>query len=265
MKGRKSGRAILIGLLGLGIWLATFVVPAAVQADSNHWRGEYYNNTSLHGSPVLVRNDHDVDFDWGHNAPDHKVNADHFSVRWTRDLRLDADRYRFTVAADDGVRLWVDGKLVIDEWHDGARDEHSATVKVKPGMHTVRLEYYEHAGEAAARLAWEETEGGATPIGNIITCVRPSDSWIKVYRLESSGWVDVNPAGYGPLSPQGNLKLDGMLVDSGRYGEAGHPYRVELWASGSRIRAVGDTSAGQPEFRVRAGGDSVTPWSCPAP
>lgn len=102
------------------------------------------------------------------------------------------------------------------------------------------------------------------PVGNVITCVRPENSWVKVYRWDGSSWIDVKPEGYGPLSASGYLKLDGMLVDTDTYGGNGHPYRVELWTDGSLIAAVGDTTAGQSEFRIYANTDNVTPWACAA-
>ncbi len=83
--------------------------------------------------------------------------------------------------------------------------------------------------------------------------------------LPASPDPDVHPNGFGPLNTRGDLKLDGMTVDHDRYGDAGHPYRVELWANGAVVRAVGDTGQGQPEFRVRANADNPTPWGCPAP
>lgn len=58
----------------------------------------------LSGSPALVRQDGDIDFDWGNGAPGPGVPADNFSVRWTNTLRLDKGNYRFTVETDDGMR-----------------------------------------------------------------------------------------------------------------------------------------------------------------
>jgi hypothetical protein len=89
--------------------------------------------------------------------------------------------------------------------------------------------------------------------------------WIRVYRWDGSIWVDVKPEGWGSLSASGYLKLDGMPVDTNTYGGSAHPYRIELWADGSLVRAVGDTAAGQPEFRAYAWAGNVTSWSCPTP
>jgi hypothetical protein len=224
---------------------------------------EYYDNPWLAGSPALVRTDDEINFDWGDGSPDDVIPSDGFSVRWTRSIDVEEGTYRFTTTSDDGVRLYVDGALLIDCWYDMTSSVHSAEVELSAGTHTLRLEYYENQGDAIAELSWDQIDDGDTPVGNIITCVRPENSWIKVYRWNGSIWIDVKPEGYGPLSASGYLKLDGMLVDTDTYGGAGHPYRVELWAAGSLIAAVGDTAAGQSEFRVYAYTDNYTPWACP--
>ncbi|UCC89087.1 MAG: SH3 domain-containing protein, partial [Anaerolineales bacterium] len=122
------------------------------------WRGEYYDNPDLRGSPTHVRNDVSVNFDWGAGAPAAGVDADNFSARWSRALDFSAGTYRFTVRADDGVRLWVDGALVIDQWHASSGTTYSTDVNLTHGMHTIRMEYYERGGQALARLAWERLD-----------------------------------------------------------------------------------------------------------
>jgi hypothetical protein len=63
-------------------------------------------------------------------------------------------RYRFTVAADDGVRLWVNDTLIIDEWRDQAESWFSAEINLPGGPVPIRMEYYDHQGAAAAQLSW---------------------------------------------------------------------------------------------------------------
>lgn len=117
------------------------------------WRGEYYNNMGLSGSPVLVRNDAAINFGWGTGSPaPGVVNPDEFSVRWTRTLHLDSGSYRFTVTVDDGVRLWVNGHLLIDQWKDQVAT-YSGVIYVS-GDVPVKMEYYEHFGAATAKLSW---------------------------------------------------------------------------------------------------------------
>lgn len=118
------------------------------------WRGEYYRSPDLSGSPVLIRNDAAIDFNWGGGAPDTSLPSDNFSVRWTRTLDFNAGLYRFRVAADDGVRLWVDDVLILDRWQDGIHDLH-ADYALLDGQHRLRVEYYERSGAASIRLTWE--------------------------------------------------------------------------------------------------------------
>ncbi len=131
---------------------------ASTQTDG--WRGEYYNNINLIGSP-LVRNDAKIDFNWGAGSPMAGINADYFSVRWTRPIVTEAKTYRFNVRVDDGVRLWVDGQLLIDQWHDSSATTYSAERAMTAGAHTLRIEMYERAGDAVA-IFWREEVGGAS-------------------------------------------------------------------------------------------------------
>ena len=135
----------------LGTALAQFWIEK-VQGYTD-WKGEYFSNRNLRGTPALVRNDVKVDFDWGAAAPAAGLPADNFSVRWTRKRNFAAGNYRFTVKVDDGARLWVDGKLLIDHWHDGV-NTYSADIYLAEGQHDLRMEMYERTGGAMARLWW---------------------------------------------------------------------------------------------------------------
>ena len=122
------------------------------------WRGEYWANSSLNGPSALVRNDTAVDFDWSTGSPATGLSADNFSVRWTRSLPLDEGQYRFHVAMDDGLRLYVDGILLINEWRDGSHRAMSATTWLAAGQHDLRVEYYEHVGAALVKVSWEKDD-----------------------------------------------------------------------------------------------------------
>jgi hypothetical protein len=125
----------------------------ARQEGFPEWRGEYYANRKLSGEPALVRNDWKIDFDWGAKAPASGLPADNFSVRWTRQLHFPVGTYRLSVEVDDGVRLWVDDQLVIDQWHDGMGSS-SGDIYLAEGEHQLRMEMYERTGDAKARLWW---------------------------------------------------------------------------------------------------------------
>jgi hypothetical protein len=127
------------------------------------WKGEYLANMTLSGTPFLVVSDRLPDFDWGAGAPAFGMPADSFSIRWTKGMSLETGTYRFRVRCDDGVRLWVDDRLAIDHWQDGAVDTYSGEVRLILGSHLVRAEYYEHTGQAVVQLSWELLVVTATP------------------------------------------------------------------------------------------------------
>jgi hypothetical protein len=117
------------------------------------WKGEYFANPALAGAPVLVRNDVDIDFNWGAGSPNPGIPSDQFSVRWTRQLRFKEGTYRLGITVDDGVRFWMDGHLLIDEWHDGSQTTYTVDVYTSAGDHSLQLEYYEGLGGAMVRFS----------------------------------------------------------------------------------------------------------------
>jgi DNA-binding beta-propeller fold protein YncE len=118
------------------------------------WRGEYFANRWLAERPVLIRNDAAINFVWQGNPPDPSVPADNFSTRWQRYVWFDAGTYRFTLGVDDGARLWVDDRLLIEAWQDPQVATFQANVILNQGYHRVRLEYYEAGGWAGVQLSW---------------------------------------------------------------------------------------------------------------
>jgi len=134
----------------------TSVPPTATPRPITEWRGEYYANTTLTNAPIVVRNDSDVNFNWGRSAPASGLPVDNFSARWTRTLSFAALTYRFSVRADDGVRVWLDNALIIDEWHTYANTTYSRDVLMSAGAHSLRIEFYEAAGEAFIQFKIEQ-------------------------------------------------------------------------------------------------------------
>lgn len=149
--------------------IPTPVPPTAAPAPTptpviqiQNWRGEYYTNANLAGAPA-VRDDVAVDFNWGLSAPLPGLPADNFSARWTRSLPFDAGLYRFHLLVDDGARLWLDDQLLLDSWQDGSLREVVVERQVGSGSHSLRLEYYEHGGDAAVHLWWENITAASYP------------------------------------------------------------------------------------------------------
>ncbi len=139
--------ALAMGLLILGSR------PAAAQ--DAQWLGQFFNNQNLSGSPVVTRWDNSIDFRWWGGAPDPRVGDDNFSVRWTRSVAFDAGNYRFQATMDDGMRVWIDGQLVIDSWTPS--QEHTVSVDrfMSAGNHDFRVEHFEDGGMATAIFTWD--------------------------------------------------------------------------------------------------------------
>lgn len=118
--------------------------------------GEYFANRDLAGEPVLRRTDPQVSFDWGGASPAPGLPADGFSVRWSGWLTAIATgEYTLGVTSDDGARLYLDGRCLIDGWQDHAMETRSARVRLEAGRaYPLRVEYYENAGLAGAILGW---------------------------------------------------------------------------------------------------------------
>lgn len=120
-----------------------------------NWKGEYFNNPSLSGAPQVVRDDAAIDFAWGGASPDPAISPDDFSVRWTRVVDFPGGTQRFTVSVDDGVRVYIDEVLIIDEWHTGAGQTYTRDVNLGAGAHNLRVEMVEQRGQASIRFAYE--------------------------------------------------------------------------------------------------------------
>jgi hypothetical protein len=119
------------------------------------WKGRYYANSKLNGDPVLIRNDVSIDFDWGKKSPAVGVPQEDFSVRWTRRVDFAGGTYVFKAQANGGIRVKVDGDLVIDEWHpsDGST-VYEKSVDLS-GSHDLTVEYFNRGKRSLAKFWWE--------------------------------------------------------------------------------------------------------------
>ncbi len=128
-----------------------------------NWKGEYFNNTTLFGSPILVRDDQRIDFNWGTGSPStNMIPADQFSARWTRSIFLEAGTYRLTARGDDGIRVWINGQLVINQWHEAQGQIYTADVNLPSGSASFQVEFYENLGGAIAYLDYQKISGGGS-------------------------------------------------------------------------------------------------------
>jgi beta-glucosidase len=160
-------------------------------------KGEYFRGQGLEGSPVLTRLDARVDFRWDRGAPTDELVArgelpadrglanDEYSVRWTGQLLPPATGpYELTVTGDDGFRLAVDGKVVLEEWSTSPRARaKSATVSLTAGKaHDIRLEFFEAVRDAEVRLGWRQP-GAKEPFAEALDAAAQADVVVFVGGL----------------------------------------------------------------------------------
>jgi len=123
---------------------------SAADGMSKGLTAEYFNNTELKGEPVLVRTDGRVAFDWKRGSYDSGSPEDNFSVRWTGYYTAPHNgTFGIYVAGDDGFRLYVDDKPVIDQWVYQGETLLTKTIELEGGRkYKVRLEYFEGTGDS---------------------------------------------------------------------------------------------------------------------
>jgi hypothetical protein len=145
-------RIVLISLIIMLLSSSAVWAQGPAPGDSDPtWQASYWNNTGLSGTPVSQGTETSLDHNWGSGGP--AGLADGFSARWTRYLDL-SGTYRFTATSDDGIRVYLDGISIINEWYDHAAKTVSVDRVLSAGHHLVVVEYYENTGDAVARLSW---------------------------------------------------------------------------------------------------------------
>jgi len=120
-------------------------------------QGEYFSDI-LMTKFFTARTDKTVDFSWGNSAPITGMPKDEFTTRWTGFVQPRfSDLYTFMVNAKDGVRLWIDDELLIDQWVEQEKIvQYSGKIQLDGGVkYSIRLEYYNKQGAAAVKLLWK--------------------------------------------------------------------------------------------------------------
>ena len=115
----------------------------------------YFDNQNLTDATVK-RTDPTIDFNWNSGSPDPNIAVGTFSARWIGKVQPQrSETYTFFTRIDDGVRLWADNQLIIDQWQDQPAAEHSAAIALKAGrLYDLKMEYYQNGFDAVAELRW---------------------------------------------------------------------------------------------------------------
>ena len=166
-------------------------VPASALRGPNGERGlkgEYFANKTLAGAPAVTRVDTEMNFDWGMSNPAPGIPADDFSARWTGKLTAPASgKYRFGAIADDGVRVYLDGKLIAEDWTDHAPATITGEVTLEAGKsYDIKIEYYESKIGAVAKLVWQlPIVKSESPFAEAVNVAKQADTVVLVLGLSS--------------------------------------------------------------------------------
>jgi PA14 domain len=148
------------GIVAVALALASISVGFAFYRP--RWRASYYENEALSGEPSVVTRTLDADHYWGYGGPGLAMPTDHFSARFETCLAMDRPAtVVFTVGSDDGARLFVDERRVIDAWSAQRYTEHVQPLALAAGVHALRLEYFEREGQARLTFAGRIESSGA--------------------------------------------------------------------------------------------------------
>jgi beta-glucosidase len=151
-------------------------------------KAEYFANKTLAGAPAVTRVDREVSFDWGMMSPAPGIPADDFSARWTGKLvPTITGKYRFGAIVDDGVRVYLDGKLIVEDWTDHAPATVTGEVMLEAGKsYDIKMEYYESKIGAVARLAWQPpVVNTGSPYAEAVDAAKQADAVVMVLGLSS--------------------------------------------------------------------------------
>jgi LysM repeat protein len=148
----------------VSILLAMFVPAQPLMASGQAgpvgpftWNAQIFSNPTLAGTPIITRLDQVIGFNWGLGSPGLGIPTDNFSARWTTSATLSAGTYRFTILADDSVRLYVDGTIILNTFGTPRPGETlTAQAALGTGSHSLQLEYRELTSTAYLYLTIEQ-------------------------------------------------------------------------------------------------------------
>jgi len=169
---------------------AVVPVPASaltVNGTDPGLKAEYFNNQELRGPAVTVRTDARIDFNWGRYNPTPELTGNNFSVRWTGKLKApESGNYRLGFTADDGARLYVDGKLLVDAWASNPNKTVTKDIVLEGGRsYDLRMEYFQNNRENVAKLVWSYPRMSERMIEEAVKVTQDSDASVLVLGISA--------------------------------------------------------------------------------
>lgn len=140
-------------------------------------KAEFWPNMTFDGAPTLTRVDPTVDFDWEDSPPAPGYQTSTYSARWSGTITAPEDgNYALSLTTDDGGRLFIDNKLVANNWSDHPASTVEAHVSLRAGIPVpIRVEYYQNGGEASAKLGWEKETGQDAVLESVKSAASAAD------------------------------------------------------------------------------------------
>ncbi len=163
--------------------------PTSAVPDSlfGSLQAQYFNGRELQGDPVVERKENWTSHDWKEESPAPGVGKDDFSARWTGQIgpMPEGGEYDFETISDDGVRLWIDGKLVVDSWANQFWGRHRGKIRLNKGqVAPIKIEYYEAGGGAGLKINWIKPSQ-PRPKVPVKSVVLPRGEWIDAWTERS--------------------------------------------------------------------------------
>ena len=164
------------------------IIPTSALSTADGKPGltaEFFQGTELKGAPVVTRIDPTVNFDFNGQGPAPGMGKEDFSARWTGVLTPDqSGSFELGVTGDDGYRLWLDGKLIVEDWSTHAPSTKTSPVSLEKDHHyELKLEYFQGGGGAVAKLIW--TPPGESPLPKALAVTKGADLVIAVVGINS--------------------------------------------------------------------------------
>jgi beta-glucosidase len=219
----------------------------------------FFAGRELSGAPIVTRDSDRIDISLRRNSPEPApgVGKENFSVRWTGTLMAaKKGRYRIVTNADDGIRVSLDRKSIVDDWHDHAAKTNSITVDLATGKHEVVVEYYQSTGGAVAQFGFTAESQLTTLVGgrDVTALARKADVVIVSLGYGQSSDTNSVHTSFEPFWPpewarQSNLvetensdrpfELPAAQIETIRLAVAANPRTIVVMNAGGAVDLQG--------------------------
>lgn len=191
----------IISAKGIALRANTGAIDFSASSMGNGLQAYYWNFNVVgndynfpNTTPDLTRIDDSVAINWGSGSPNSAINPDDFAVRWEGFIEApETGDYVFSTYSDDGIRLWIDNKLVINNWrlHSTTLDNSPVISLIAGQRYQIKMEFFEHTGQAVAGLLWKTPSGSANqiiPTTALFTCAGANLTRIAHYHFDERSW-----------------------------------------------------------------------------